>query len=141
MMKYDSLNGESYEEESPTVGKTLGEIMAELKKHPSAGVRFINTDYTIIGLMSWRGSYDTPAIQYGKADKVEYQDATDCYKILRHGLNKIHSGYKGGEYKYHTYDTPYLTSCSSEYSCYQIVDFKYDVDNHELILVTKIMPY
>ncbi len=61
--------------------------------------------------------------------------------IITEGTSKSHEGYKGGEYFFNSYDTPYLTNCPSSNSCFQIVGYKEDKISLKIILLTEDVGY
>lgn len=136
-MSYDILGGSSCERSDK--GFSFKDILEVLNKHPNdTQVVFIRTEYTIGEIISWRGDYSTPAIIYTDT----YRTALDCSFQIRSDLEKVHEGYKGGEYEYDFSDTPYLVKSSPSVGDYhQIVGFEYDKVNNLLSLATKIVPY
>ncbi len=132
-MSYDILTGFSTDkgENNPL---TLGELMTDLANAGDLPVVFLDTQYTIGSLGSWRGSYDIPALTYDLGAKTGKQ----LFEQLSEELKETHYGYKGGEYKYSTKDTFYV----SEYGCAQeFMVVKTEQEDGCLVLYTKIIPY
>lgn len=132
-MNYDIIGGGSddydYQESF-----TIGRLLDELDSSTANSVRLIGTEYTLGNLMSWRGSYDIPAFDY----VVEYKSPQELADQIRDELKDIHTGYKGGDYKYSRSDTFYISAYGSAGE-YQVVDVK--TEQSILYLCTKIVPY
>lgn len=129
---YDIINGgveHSYERSF-----TIGDLLTELENSNANSVRFIGTNYTVGSLHSWRGSYNTPALEYETGYKSPQQVAEE----IRKALEKTHCGWKGGDYNYTEDDTFYVAQQGSS-SEYQVVDVK--TEQGILYLCTKIVPY
>lgn len=133
--KYDYIDGSSGDDENEYSFYTIGELISVCGFYPNAEVRFVGVDATVGNLGSWRGSYDLPAISplYGEV-KTGKQVAEQLIKELE----ETHCGWKGGDYKYHHAEEFYVAErgCSSEYKV-----IGYEINNQELILLTKIDPY
>lgn len=131
---YDVINGgTSY------VGNsyfTIGELIALLNCHKNKRVKFLETDYTIGKLCSWRGSYDLPSISY-EHDR-EGKLASVAAEELEQALSHIHHGWKGGEYRYSRGEEFYVAERGTSQE-YKVV--KAEVEGNTLVLYTKIAPY
>lgn len=132
-MQYDTLNYEDLEAEN-CEPMTLGELMEDLANAGDIPVVFLGTHYTVGNLMSWRGSYDIPAISYERG----YKTAKEIYEQLQGEIKATHWGYKGGEYKYSPNDTFYVSKHSY---AEEFMIVKTEVQDGELVLYTKIIPY
>lgn len=130
-MKYDAIGTK------PEIvnGYTFKDIIDALEKHNEKIVTFIDTDFTMSEVISWRGSYDLPAIKYDQSVKA----GQECIDLIKKGLSEIHEGWKGGEYEYDESATPYLVSEGRSCEEYQIVG--YEISENKLIFITKIIPY
>lgn len=91
---------------------TLGELIEALRKcSKTAYVQFDFPGGKMPGsLQSYRGYYECPSIDYvetfiNEGDKLAHEFADE----LEEDLEKVHIGYKGGEFKYEKSDTPYVT--------------------------------
>jgi|TARA_A100001518_G_C1225526_1_gene73644 hypothetical protein len=87
-------------------------------------------------IISWRGSYDTPAILYSKEGECTGEDFS---RIISNGIYRPISGYKGGEYTFFPDHVPYLTPCDSANNYYQITAFC--VSEDEVTLLTEEVTY
>lgn len=114
---------------------TLGDLIDLCRMYPEHKVYFIGTKYSPQDLISWRGSYDHPAILASKsilkgktiADNIEQE------------LQETHYGYKGGEYKYYEGDVFRVVLCKSSASEYSVDGYK--VVDDCLYLNTNINEY
>lgn len=113
---------------------TIQDLIGLGNKYPDHVFKFVETNYSPQRLMSWRGAYDLPAIEYG----VETKTGKEIAKFLTEQLNETHYGYKGGEYNYRVSDEFYVASygCSDET---KVVG--HEVVGDEVILLTKTDPY
>lgn len=132
-MKYDTLNHDQVGYERPH-RMTLGELMEDLANAGNIPVVFLGTHYTVGSLMSWRGSYGIPAISY----EYGYKTAKEVFEQLQGEIKATHWGYKGGEYKYSPNDTFYVSKHSY---AEEFMIVKTEVQDGELVLYTKIIPY
>lgn len=134
-MIYDVLGGDEYNDCERTQFFTIGDLIQACIDNPNLPVRFLETQYTVGELGSWRGSYDIPAITYDSCtDKLGYQVATE----LKVSLKEKHCGYKGGEYIYHAEEEFYV----SRYGyCEEYKVVKAVVEGGFLVLYTKKDPY
>jgi hypothetical protein len=133
-MKYDIIGGGYDQEDEYQESYTIGKLLEELENSTANSVRLIGTDYTLGSLMSWRGSYDIPAFDYEVGYKTPQQLAAE----IRDDLRDIHTGYKGGDYKYSEQDTFYISAYGSAGE-HQVVAVK--TEQSILYLCTKIVPY
>lgn len=114
---------------------TFFDLVQLCVQYPDHIFKFIGTDYSPCTIISWRGSYDLPAILATEQEIV----GSDIRDMIYKDLNEIHEGYKGGEYKYNLHDEFYVTidySAASEHA----VD-GYHVDGNIVWLNTNINPY
>lgn len=132
MQGYDSLNGNSIKGYPSAM--TLGEFMTDCANAGNAIVRFIDTDFSVGDLCSWRGSYDIPSITYDYEDKT----GTQVFEQLQAQLKETHWGYKGGEFSYSTEDKFYV----SEYGrAEEFMVIGTELEDGYLFVITKIIPY
>ena len=131
-MQYDIIEGGTYEERPEFF--TIGNLFDLCLEHSEKTFRFLETDFTVGYLHSWRGSYDLPAISY----EVGADTGKDIAQCLLQSLTQTHCGWKGGEYKYTRGDEFYVSEkglCSE----YKICGYK--IEGNEVILLTKLDPY
>lgn len=134
-MQYDIIaDGRSYDDEKQPKFFTIGNLIELCLEHKNKTFRFVETDYTVGFLHSWRGSYDLPAISY--ADGAD--TGNDIAECLLQSLKKFHHGWKGGEYKYTCNDEFYVSERGRSYE-YKVCG--YEVKEGEVVLLTKIDPY
>ena len=114
---------------------TLGDLIDLCRVYPEHKVYFIGTDYSPQSLISWRGSYDNPAVLASSSVLKGAKVATK----LEEELQKTHYGYKGGEYTYYEGDVFRVVLCKSS-STYHSVD-GYKVVGDCLYLNTNINEY
>lgn len=114
----------------------LEDIIDVLLKHPNNFVTFVGTNLTIDGLISWRGSYNIPALLTTVGTR---RTGREIAETLRDDLNQVHTGWKGGEYTYDLVDKPYVTTCPSRSEEYKIIGYESFGDRLEFL--TKIIPY
>ena len=114
---------------------TLGDLIDLCKSYPEHLVYFIGTDYSPQTLISWRGSYDNPAVLASSSVLNGNEVATKLEKELQ----ETHYGYKGGEYTYYEGDVFRVVLCESS-SAYHSVD-GYKVVDDCLYLNTNINEY
>ena len=134
-MIYDVLSGETYNDGERTSFFTIGDLIQACIDNPNVPVRFLETQYTVGELISWRGSYDIPCITYDSGkDKLGYEVASE----LEAALKEKHYGYKGGEYIYYDNDEFYVSryAYSEEFKVVKAV-----VEDGFLVLYTKKAPY
>ena len=84
--------------------------------------------------MSWRGSYNLPAIDYDTDEATGEEIAED----LLNSLKMEHYGWKGGEYKYARSDQFYISE-RSRCEEYKVCGFR--IQDGEVVLLTKLDPY
>ena len=133
-MKYDIINaGETEDDETPEFF-TIGNLIELCLEHPEKNFRFLGTDYTVGSLMSWRGSYNLPAIDYDLVPSGGKEIAED----LLDSLKMEHYGWKGGEYKYARSDQFYI---SERGRCEEYKVCGYRIQDGEVVLLTKLDPY
>lgn len=114
---------------------TFFDLVQLCAQYPDHIFKFIGTNYSPCTIISWRGSYDLPAILATEQEII----GSDLCEMIYKELGEIHGGYKGGEYKYNLHDEFYVTlypSVSSEHA----VD-GYHVDGNIVWLNTNINPY
>ena len=109
----------------------LIELANNYKKH---NFRFLETDYSPKEITSWRGSYGIPAIDYC-TDKI---NGKELAKVLKKGLSSVHTGYKGGDYRYNDDDEFYIAQYGRSEE-YKVVG--YENRDNEIILLTRIDTY
>ena len=114
---------------------TLGDLIDLCKSYPEHLVYFIGTDYSPQTLISWRGSYDNPAVLASSSVLNGNEVATKLEKELQ----ETHYGYKGGKYTYYEGDVFRVVLCESS-SAYHSVD-GYKVVDDCLYLNTNINEY
>ena len=80
---------------------TLDCLIAVCENYQDLNVVFKGVDATVGDLISWRGSYNLPAITplYGVRKK-----GIDIVNQLSEQMEQYHTGWKGGEYKFETSD-------------------------------------
>lgn len=132
-MTYDVIGGGTIYEPEPS-GYTIGSLIEVCKENPTANVVFVDTDYTVGDLHSWRGVYDLPAISYKTGTKNGKQVAEE----LEDSLDNMHHGWKGGEYYYNKDDVFYVAQ-EGRAEEYQVVGTA--VVDGVLVLYTKIVPW
>ena len=113
----------------------IGDLIDLCKSYPEHLVYFIGTDYSPQTLISWRGSYDNPAVLASSSVLKGAEVACNIEK----GLQETHYGYKGGEYTYYEGDIFRVVLCKSS-SAYHSVD-GYKVVDDCLYLNTNINEY
>ena len=114
---------------------TIGDLIDLCRGYPEHKVYFIGTVYSPQSLISWRGSYDNPAILASSSALNGNEVATKLEKELQ----ETHYGYKGGEYTYYEGDVFRVVLCESS-SAYHSVD-GYKVVDDCLYLNTNINEY
>ena len=131
-MKYNIIGAGTYEERPKFF--TIGNLIDLCLEHPEKAFRFLETDFTVGYLHSWRGSYDLPAISYEEGADT----GAEIAQCLLHALTQEHCGWKGGEYKYTRGDEFYVSEkgrCSEHKVC------GYKIEGDVVILLTKLDPY
>lgn len=132
-MQYDVINyGGEYSDDPDFY--TIRQLMDIASQYPEHIFKFIGTDYSPEELMSWRGSYDLPAISYS----FKQINGQQLLEMLIGCLNTEHYGYKGGQYKYHDFMEFYVSAygCAEEYKV-----CGHQATNTEVVLLTKLDPY
>lgn len=114
---------------------TFFDLVQLCTQYPDHTFKFIGTNYSPCTIISWRGSYDLPAIL---ATEQEITGNDLCDMIYKE-LDEIHEGYKGGEYTYNLHDEFYVTLCPSVSSEHAVDG--YHVDGNIVWLNTNINPY
>ncbi len=132
-MQYDTLNFDSYED--PYNFFTIKDLIGLAKQYPDHKFKFLDTDYTVGDLGSWRGSYDLPAIE---PELGTYKTGQEIAKALTDQLIWTHCGWKGGEYKY-CEDMEFYVAQQGTSREFKVVGFKEEDDF--IILLTKIDKY
>lgn len=128
-MDYDIIGGDSQNEKIHFYRIfDLIELAENYKKH---NFRFLETDYSPKEIISWRGSYDIPAIEYCD-EKI---NGKQLAKVLKKGLSSVHHGYKGGDYRY-TDDEEFYVARYGRSDEYKVVG--YENRDNEIILLTRI---
>ena len=114
---------------------TFFDLVQLCTQYPDHIFKFIGTNYSPCTIISWRGSYNLPAILATEQEII----GSDLYDMIYKELDEVHEVYKGGEYKYYLHDEFYVTidySSASEHA----VD-GYHVDGNIVWLNTNINPY
>ena len=114
---------------------TIGDLIDLCRGYPKHKVYFIGTDYSPQTLISWRGSYDNPAV-LASSSVLNGNEVADN---IEKGLKETHYGYKCGEYTYYEGDIFRVVLCKSS-SAYHSVD-GYKVVDDCLYLNTNINEY
>lgn len=96
---------------------SISDLIRLCDDYPDHKFVFIGTDYSVGELISWRGSYDLPAI----LARTGIKKGCEISVKLSDGLNEKHYGYKGGEYIYYNEDVFRVVLCRSS-SAYHSVD-------------------
>ena len=133
-MQYDIITGGTYEERPKFF--TIGNLIELCLDHPEKTFRFLETDFTVGYLHSWRGSYDLPAISYEEGADT----GAEIAQCLLHSLTQTHHGWKGGEYEYNRGEEFYVSKlgCPEEY---KVCGYEIDESIKEVLLLTKADPY
>ena len=126
---YDIIGGDTKNEKIRfyTIG-CLIELAEIFKNH---NFRFLDTCYCPREITSWRGSYSTPAIDYVRGEV----SGKELAKTLKKGLSSVHTGYKGGDYRY-TDDEEFYVAQHGRSEEYKVVG--YENKYNEIILLTRI---
>lgn len=114
---------------------TLGDLIDLCRGYPEHMVYFIGTNYSPKSLISWRGSYDIPAILASSSILNGDEVANNIEKELK----ETHYGFKGGEYTYYEGDVFRVVLCNSSASDYSVDGYK--VVDDCLYLSTNINEY
>lgn len=114
---------------------TFFDLVQLCTQYPDHIFKFIGTNYSPCTIISWRGSYDLPAILATEQEII----GSDLCKMIYKELGEIHGGYKGGEYKYNLHDEFYVTPCPSVSSEHAVDGYR--VDGNIVWLNTNINPY
>ena len=131
-MEYHIIGGDTKEEKIHFYRLCdLIELAENYKRH---NFRFLDTDYSPKEIISWRGSYCLPAIEYCD-DKI---NGKQLAKVLKKGLSSIHVGYKGGDYRYDDDEEFYIANYGRSDE-YKVVG--YENKDNEIILLTRIDRY
>jgi len=133
-MSYDIIGGGNLNTYETPSFMTIGELIHVCNHNPTLVVKFLETDYTVSSLSSWRGSYDLPSISYESGAKTGKQVAAE----IKAELKETHYGYKGGQYKYTANQEFYVANCGSSS---EIKVVKAEVEEGVLVLYTKLDPY
>ena len=131
-MQYDIIGDGTYEERPKFF--TIGNLIDLCLEHPEKTFRFLETDFTVGYLHSWRGSYDLPAISYREGADT----GAEIAQCLLHSLTQTHHGWKGGEYKYNRNEEFYV---SENGRCLEYKICGYKTEGNEVVLLTKLEPY
>lgn len=94
---------------------------------------FYDTLTTVDELHCWRGDYEKPAISFYPFDKTGGNLAHD----LLSDLDKVHTGYKGGEYFLYGCDEFYVVENKSSPNNMKVIG--YDISTGVIKLLTKLM--
>lgn len=131
-MSYDIIDGGTSEEEYEFF--TIGNLIDLALDNPDKVLQFIGTCYSPDALHSWRGDYSMPAIDY----TTEPKTGSEISKVLLQGLDRVHIGWKGGDYRYTRNDQFYVAhrGCADEY---KIIGC--EIDGDLVVLLTKLDPY
>ena len=114
---------------------TFFDLVQVCVQYPDHIFKFIGTNYSPCTIISWRGSYNLPAILATDNEIT----GSDLYDMIYKELDEIHEGYKGGEYTYNLHDEFYVTRCPSVASEHAVDG--YHVDGNVVWLNTNINPY
>lgn len=132
-MQYDTLNFDSYED--PFYFFIIKDLIDLAQQYPEHRFKFLDTDYTVGDLGSWRGSYDLPAIE---PELGAYKTGKEISESLTDQLTWTHCGWKGGKYKYHEEMEFYVAQQGTSRE-FKVVGFK--EEDGVIILMTKIDKY
>lgn len=132
-MQYDTLNFDSYED--PFDFFTIKDLINLTQQYSEHSFKFLETEYTVGNLGSWRGSYDLPAIE---PELGAYKTGKEISESLTDQLTWTHCGWKGGEYKYHEEMEFYVAQQGTSRE-FKVVGFKEEDDF--ILLLTKIDKY
>lgn len=114
---------------------TFNNLLALCHQYPDYRFKFIDTDYSVDTIISWRGSYCLPAILASDNVKTGSEIADMIYREIE----EVHYGYKGGEYYYSLDDEFYVVTCTSISSEHAVNGFK--VEGDTVWLITNINSY
>ena len=131
-MEYDIIGGDTLG--SDTEFYTIQMLVDLAVQHPDKEFIFLGTDYAPKSLSSWRGSYSLPAITY----TLGTVNGDMLSNNLLDGLERTHEGYKGGDYKYESYEEFYVSQ-EHNTDMYKVVG--YEVTGNTVTLLTKIDEY
>ena len=99
---------------------TLGDLIDLCRGYPEHRVYFIGTKYSPKSLISWRGSYDIPAILASSS----VLNGNEVASKIEKELQETHYGYKGGEYKHYEGDVFRVVLSESSASEYSVDGYK-----------------
>jgi len=131
-MEYDIIGGDTLGSDNEFY--TIQMLIDLAVQHPDKEFTFLGTDYAPKSLSSWRGSYNLPAITY----TLGIVNGDMLSNSLLEGLERIHVGYKGGDYRYEAYEEFYVSQESNS-DMYKVVG--YEVLGNTVTLLTKIDEY
>lgn len=134
-MEYDLITGGSNYIDDGNVFYTIGDLISLLRKYPKRRVTFLGTDLTIGDLISWRGSYDVPAITY--TDAIE--NSSTIADRLEDQLGYTHTGWKGGEFMFYPHNEFYIVPNHSSVEYHKVIG--YEMRDDDIVLLTKIDEY
>ena len=131
-MDYDIIGGDTKSEKIHFY--RLCDLIELAGNYKSHNFRFIDTCYCPKEITSWRGSYSIPAIDYVRGEV----SGKELAKTLKKGLASVHTGYKGGDYRYYDDEEFYVAQCGRSEE-YKVVG--YENKDNEIILLTRIDTY
>lgn len=113
----------------------LTNLISNRNLYPQHEFKFIGTQLYPNSIISWRGSYDIPALLAGYDPKIGAEISDFIYRQIE----KIHTGYKGGEYGYALDDEFYVVTCPSSSAHHAVNGYK--VNDGVVWLITNIKEY
>ncbi len=131
-MDYDIIGGDTKSEKMHFY--RIFDLIELAEIYKGHNFRFLETNYSPKEIISWRGSYDVPAIDYC-TDKISGKELA---KVLKKGLSSVHTGYKGGDYRYSN-DEEFYVAQRGRSEEYKVVG--YENRDNEIILLTRIDKY
>lgn len=114
---------------------TLQNLLDLCFQYPQHEFKFVDTNYSPNVLISWRGSYSTPAILVDECVKT----GAEIVDFLNEQIEHVHHGYKGGEYKYFFDDEFYVVTCDSNSNEHAVNGYK--IEDGVVWLITNINTY
>lgn len=130
-----SIVGQYKSEESvKPIFFTFEDLLNLCESYPEHIFKFEGTDYTPKSIQSWRGRYDLASMDYDTEDRYGKEIA----KIIKEGLGKIHTAWKGGEYQYYLDDEFYISIFGR---CEEHKIYDYKVYDNFVELITDYAEY
>lgn len=114
---------------------TLGDVVNICTMYPEFTVEF--SDGRGVGRLMWRGSYDIPSLEF--SDKIS--TAREVAQNLIEDLERVHYGYKGGEYRYNRGDEFYVSSYGAWSNQEKVSEFQVSEPEQKIVLVLKFEEY